>query len=136
MRRTSVLLAVAICGGIACESPTAIADKSVVERFALNETAARAFDDALRDVRLRVLPGLSGVDAENALAPSIDALASAIEARDEGALRAAMARTERAISQLGRDGDAEAIASDLDALRLILEHARPLADGSSSSALR
>src|SRR5437868_3480971 len=83
MRRTSVLLSAANCAGIACDSPAAIGNNAVVERFALNESAARAFDGALHDVRLRVLPGLSGVDAENALVPSIDALASVIEARDE-----------------------------------------------------
>ena len=135
MRRAPLLLSLAICGGLACDSPTGVAPESAT-RFSLPDATARAFDDALLDARLRVLPALSEIDASGPLASSMDALRAAIATRDQGALRRALARTESAIGELARGDGPAAIASDLDAIRLIVEHARPLAYGGGDRAAR
>jgi hypothetical protein len=135
MRRASLLLSLAIgAGGLACDSPTAVGREGELTRFALSEESARSFDGALRDVRQRVLPVLSDMDASSDLAPLLDVLAHAISMRDQRALVEAIARVDDVIRGLERGADADIVASDLDALRLILDHARPLAADANAAA--
>ena len=136
MRRACLILSVAISGsGLACDSPTGVAPEPLVARFSLSDGSATAFDDALRDIRQRVLPGLRDIDTSQSLGPLIDAISGAIATRDRRALRDVLARTEAAVASLSRADDAATFASDLDTVRLILEHARPLADGASEPAV-
>jgi hypothetical protein len=141
MRRRSLarLGALAVCLSIGC-SVLACADSlpaepkdSLLLRFALSEASAQAFEEALDDVRSRILPALSGLDASHSLAPLLDDFSSALTARDQIALRRVLTRTESIIAQLEQgDAAAAAIGSELDAVRLILEEARPLAQGETT----
>jgi hypothetical protein len=132
------VLAVAVTGAVACSDtlPTQGLDAKFVS-FTLSEDSARAFREALNDVRERILPTLSPDDASSPLSPPLVELTAAIDARDLRALERALACADAAIAKLDRGDDASAaIGSELDAVRLILEHARPLADDAPRTARR
>jgi hypothetical protein len=123
------------CAVLACSDsiPTEIDNQPTPAPFALSENAARAFDQALDDVRGRILPALSAVDTPQSLAQLLDELTAGIASRDRHLLQRALNRTEAALAQLagveGADDGAASIATELDAIRLILVHARPLVNG-------
>jgi hypothetical protein len=145
MRRSSsssavaLVLAVATTSGIACSDalPTQAAGDDQPASFALSEDSATAFRAALNDVRDRILPALNADAASQPLAQPVVDMTAAITARDLHALRRALARADNAIATLDRDDDARAaIGSELDAVRLIAEHARPLAGGETRRGKR
>ena len=120
------------CAVLACSDslPTEADSESKPLPFALSEDAALAFDQALDDVRGRILPALNTVDTPQSLSSLLDELTAGIAARDPHLLQRALNRTEAALVQLeGAQDGAAAIATELDAIRLILVHARPLATG-------
>ena len=128
MRRGNLILSVAVCGTIACETPTEPDRESIEPPIALSEVGAIGFDEALRDVSVRVLPALHAADPSASLASATDALIAAIASRDRRALRHAIQRADAAILSLERSDSAGSLASDLDAMRLILWQAAPLLD--------
>jgi hypothetical protein len=129
MRPGPVLLSIALCGGLACDSlSTEARQRPEVARFILSEGDAKAFAEALQDVRMRVLPTLADIEGSSSLYPLMAELSDAIAGRDQSALRSVLARTQSAITALDRgDTAVGGAASELDVLRLILDQAHPLA---------
>jgi hypothetical protein len=137
MRPVPVLLSLALTGGLACSSlPTDATRSPDNAGFFLSDAEANAFAQALQDVRVRVLPTLTGINGSASLDPLIAELNEAIGGRDPAALRSVLARTHSALAKLDRADDAAlGVASELDALRLVLDQAGPLA-GQGDSARR
>jgi hypothetical protein len=132
---TAVVLLAA--GALACgdRSPTESRPETVTVRFALSTESAQAFDLAIDDVRERVLPALTAAAAPELMAGLLDEMSSSIAARDQHALRRVLTRVERTLAGLAVDDEtAAAIDVELDAIRLILEEARPLATGAPAAA--
>jgi hypothetical protein len=129
------------CAVLACSDamPTETDNQPTPVPFALSEHAVRAFDQALDDVRGRILPALGAVDTPQSLASLLDELTAGIAARDRNLLQRALNRTEAALVQIagveGADDGAASIATELDAIRLILVHARPLVNGESEQSM-
>jgi hypothetical protein len=119
---------------IACSDglPTEAVQPSEPVRFALSETEAQAFAAAFDDVGERILPALVTAD-ESRLAALLAELTSTIATRDQLALQRALQRMTFTLDDVTRDDETKAaFGSDLDALRLILEQARPLADAKTN----
>jgi hypothetical protein len=129
MRPGPILLSLALTGGLACGSLPTDATRSPDDAgFVLSDADANAFAQALQDVRMRVLPTLTGVSGSASLDPLVAELSEAIGGRDQAALRSVLARTHSALARLDRTDDAAiGVASELDALRLVLDQAGPLA---------
>ena len=96
-------------------------------RFALSDEQAEAFRIAVEDIRERIEPGLP--QGRESIGVALSELRHAIETRDQHVLthaivsaRSALAAIELAYAETGD------VSNDLDALRLILEHAQPLLD--------
>ena len=109
------------------DSPTEPAHQPEVVRFTLSDVEAAALASALDDVGSRILPSFPA-DPSLALAWLIGEVSAAIDARDAVALRAALKRTEAVLTALTANDLDSALAPELDAVRLILDQARPLAN--------
>jgi hypothetical protein len=129
MRPRPILLSLALTGGLACGSlPTEATRRTDDAGFVLSDGEANAFSEALQDVRVRVLPTLTDINGSASLDPLIAELSEAIGSRDQAALQSVLARTHAALAKLDRTVDAAmGVASELDALRLVLDQAGPLA---------
>jgi hypothetical protein len=129
------LLTLAAFSGIGCSDalPTESNQTEEIVYFALSEDAARAFGEALADVRGRILPELKAAGPD-ALAPLLDELTGAIATRNQMALRRAVTRMEIVLNDLNAGDHDAAIATELDVVRFVLEHAQPLAYGPGATA--
>ena len=141
MKSSSTRSGVVLALGVAAASGTAacgdaLPTQTPAASFALSDGSAQAFRDALTDVQRRILPTLSGT-SRSPLAPALEELTSAIEARDQAGLRRAIDRAESALARLeARVGAETVIDPELDAVRLILDEARPLTTAQARTAVR
>jgi hypothetical protein len=130
----ALILALTSLGSAGCSDalPTESRREQAAEVFVLSETAAKSFAAALADVHDRVLPALTAVDAPPSLVPMLDDLTASILTRDARTLRLTIDRINIALAGFQPTDEAAAgVASELDAIRLILEQARLLADAPS-----
>ena len=128
----ALILALTTVGSAGCSDalPTESRKEQAPEVLTLSETAAKSFAAALNDVHDRILPALTAVDAPPSLAPMLDDLTASIHTRDARALRLTIDRINVALAGFQTtDAAAAGVASDVDAIRLILEHARLLDGG-------
>jgi hypothetical protein len=128
----ALILALTSLGSAGCSDalPTESRREQAAQVFTLSESAAKSFAAALADVHDRVLPTLTAVDAPTSLTPMLDDLSASIHTRDARALRLSIDRINIALADFQPTDEAAAgVASELDAIRLVLEQARLLADG-------
>jgi predicted ArsR family transcriptional regulator len=127
-----LLLAVTVAlGSTACDEARNPSDADAgAESFALTREASASFASALEDVRLRILPALSDDSGGDSLNQALDAVGHALLTKETTALRNALLQAETAMVELSEDEAYDALAPDLEAVRLILVAARELLPGS------
>ena len=118
--------AIALCA-LACDrAPTAPVADDAGPRFALSENTVIAYDLAIGDLRERIVPALP-LELQPVIASRLEELRSALEQRSESALQRALARLNDVVSGFdAADENSTTIATELEPVRLVIEHARGL----------
>jgi len=100
--------------------------------LSLSARDSAAFQSAVEDIRLRIVPSLDDSEGANALRAALARVGDAVATRDGSALESAVAMSERALAALAHGSDIDAGESaDLDAVRLVLLQANALSTPNS-----
>jgi hypothetical protein len=123
-QRSNLALALLIAAapiGCADDNPSAPA----LTNSAPNGPNAKAtnFHAALEDIRTRVLPTFAADAEPERILSILNDLETSLGSRDPQALRKAVTRSDKLLEDLQNNGD-QALAADLAAIALIVEHAR------------
>lgn len=100
--------------------------------LALTAADSAAFQSAVEDLQLRIVPTLGESERAVALRSALDRVGDAAARRDDAALMSAVAMSEHALAALvGTTDEDSPESADLDAVRLVLLQANALASPTS-----